>query len=79
MCTWVFFSIKKKFIPTQFFLHFENKTFWWAWRENTWTPSFIFLPLYPTKHTLKKFSFLFSFQSFPSTLFYLQTNTALVK
>ena len=26
-CTWVFLSIKKKFIPTQFSLHFEEKTF----------------------------------------------------
>ena len=36
-----------------------------------------FLSSYPTKRTLKKISFLFSLQSFPSTLFYLQTNTQL--
>ena len=28
MCTWTFLSIKKKFISTQFFLHFWKKTFW---------------------------------------------------
>ena len=32
-------------------------------------------PLPPTKHPPKKFSFPFSLQSFPSTLFYHQTNT----
>ena len=52
-----------------------EKTFWWAQGENTWVSQFIFFPPHPTKHTLKKFSFLFSFQSFPSTLFYLQINT----
>ena len=38
---------------------------------------FIFLLPHPTKHTLKKFSFLFSLQSFPFTLFHLYTNTLL--
>ena len=59
----------------QFSLHFEEKTFWWVKRENIWTSPFIFLPLHPTKHTLKKFSFSFSLQSFSSTVFHLQTNT----
>ena len=27
-----------------FFLHFEEKTFRWAWKENTWTLLSIFLP-----------------------------------
>ena len=74
-CTWVFLSIKKKFIPTQFSLHFGEKTFWWVWGENTWIPPFIFIPSYPAKHTPKRFFFPFSLQSFPSTLFHLQTNT----
>ena len=39
------------------------------------SPPFIFLPSHPTKHTLKKISFTFSFQSFLSTLFHFQTNT----
>ena len=52
--------------------------FWWAQRENTSIPPFIFLPFHPTKHTLKKFSFPFSLWSFPSTLFHLQTNTPLI-
>ena len=77
-CTWTFFSIKKKCIPTQFSLHFGEKTFWWTQRENTSIPPFIFLPFHPTKHSLKKFSFPFSLQSFPSTLFHLQTNTPLI-
>ena len=78
MCTWVFLSINKKFISTYFFFfHFKEKTFWWVPEENTWVPSFIFLPPYPTKHTPKKFSFLFYLQSIPFTLFHLQTNTFL--
>ena len=28
--TLVFLSIKKKFIPNQFFLNFGEKTFWWV-------------------------------------------------
>ena len=41
-------------------------------------PPFIFLSPHSTKHTLKKFLFLFFFQSFLFTLFHLQTNTPLV-
>ena len=77
-CIWAFLSIKKKFILTQFSLHFGEKTFWWARGENTWAPLFIFLHSYPLKHTPKKIYSLFSFQNFPSTLFHLQTNTALM-
>ena len=61
----------------QFFLHFRKKTFCWAQRENIQTLSFIFLLLHLTKHTSKKFFFLFSLQNFPFTLFYFQTNTSL--
>ena len=43
----------------QFSLHFGEKTFWWVKRENIWTSPFIFLPLHPTKHTLKSFHFHF--------------------
>ena len=77
-CIWAYLSIKKKFILTQFSLHFGEKIFWWARGENTWAPLFIFLHSYPLKHTPKKISSLFSFQNFPSTLFHLQTNTALM-
>ena len=77
-CIWAFLSIKKKFILTQFSLHFGEKTFWWARGENTWAPLFIFLHSYPLKHTPKKISSLFSFQNFPFTLFHLQTNTTLM-
>ena len=59
----------------QFSLYFGKKTFWWVREENTQAPPFTFLPLHRTKHTSKKFSFPFSLQSFPSTLFHLQTNT----
>ena len=53
------------------------------WRENILMgpgrkhldPTIYFPSSLLTKHTSKKFSFLFSLQSFPSTLFYLQTNT----
>ena len=34
----------------QFSLHFREKTFWWAWEENTQAPPFIFLPPHLTKH-----------------------------
>ena len=70
-CIWAFFSMNKKFIPTQFSLHFGEKTFWWARGENIQAPPFIFLSSHPTKHTLKMFCFSFSLQSFPSTLFHL--------
>ena len=56
------------------FLSIRERTFWWVWGEYTWSPLFIFFSLYPTKHISKKFSFLFSLQSFSSTLFHLQTN-----
>ena len=53
------------------------------WRENILMgpgrkhldPTIYFPSSLLTKHTSKKFSFLFSLQSFPSTLFHLQTNT----
>ena len=54
-----FCSLNSLIFSLQFFLHFKKKAFWCAQEENTWTPPFIFLPPYPTKHTLKKFSFPF--------------------
>ena len=72
--TWAFLSIKQSIFFLQFSLHFREKTFWWARRENIWTLLSIFLPPYPTKYTPKKFSFPFSLKSFASTLFHLQTN-----
>ena len=34
-CTWAFLSFIYQIPPTQFSLHFGEKIFWWAWRENT--------------------------------------------
>ena len=70
-----FCPLSSLFSSFSFFLHFEEKTFRWAQKENTWTQLSIFLPPYPTKHTPKKFFFPFSLKSFSSTLFHLQTNT----
>ena len=67
---------QEKIYLTQFSPHFGEKTFWWVQGENTWTPSFILFPLYPTKYAPKKFSFLFFLQSFSSTMLHLQTNTS---
>ena len=61
----------------QFSFHFRKKTFCCTQRENIRTPSFIFLLLHLTKHTSKKFFFLFSLQSFPFILFHFQINTLL--
>ena len=73
VCTWAFSSIKQLIFSLQFSPHFGEKTFLWA--ENTQASLFIFLSSYPTKHISKKFLFPFSFQSFPLTLFHIQTNT----
>ena len=55
-----------------------GRTFWWVRGENTYVLPFIFFPPHTTKHTSKKFLFPFFLQSFPSTLFHLQTNTPLL-
>ena len=48
-----FCPLSSHIFSLQFSLYFGEKTFWWAWGENTWTPSFIsFLPTQP--NTLKK-------------------------
>ena len=70
-----FCPLSSLFSSFNFSFHFEEKTFRWAWRENTWALLSIFLPPHPTKHTPKKFFFPFSLKSFSSTLFHLQTNT----
>ena len=57
----------------QFSLHFRKKTFWWTRGENTLDPTIYFSSSPP--NTPKKNFFPFSLQNFPSTLFYLQTNT----
>ena len=72
----IFGSSFHEFFPPSF-LSILEKTFWWARGENTEVSLFIFLPPHPTKHNLKKFLFLFSLQSFSSTLCHLQTNTPL--
>ena len=77
-CIWVFLSIKQPhFLSLVFPLWGEN--LFLSLERKHLSPSFIFFPLHPTKYTLKKFSFSFSFkvQSFSSTLFHLQTNTPL--
>ena len=51
-----YFCLLNSFIFSyQFSFYFREKNFWWVGRENTWTPSFIFLHFYPNKHTQKKF------------------------
>ena len=56
LISWAFLS--------QFSLYFGEKIFWWAQRENTWAPAFIFLPSHPTKHNSKSFSSHFLFKVF---------------
>ena len=61
-CKWTFLSYIYQTLPTKFSLYFEEKTFLWARRENTWTPLLFFsLPLL-AKHSPK--SFLSSFSPF---------------
>ena len=64
-----FHQLSSLIFSPKFFPDFGEKTFCGA--------PFIFLPPRPTKHTLKKFYFPFPLQSYPSTLFHLQTNTPL--
>jgi len=56
---WHFCSLSSLIFFLQFSLYFGYKTFLWVRRENIWTPPFIFLLLYPTKHTQKSFHFYF--------------------
>ena len=77
MCIWGFLSIKKKFILTQVSLYFWEKTFLVGPRRKHQGLT-IYFPFSPPNQThLKKFSFIFSLQSFLSSLFHLQTNTPL--
>ena len=65
-CTWAFLSIKKKFIPTQFFPHFGRKHFGWL-EEETLGPHHLFFFLPTQSNTLQK-----SFYShFLSKIFHL--------
>ena len=60
MCTWTFLSIKKKFISTQFFLHFWKKTFWQA-QEKTPRLHHLFSFSSPNQtHSKKVFISIFS-------------------
>ena len=76
MCTWAFLLIKKKFILIQFSLYF-GENFLVGSRRKYLDPTIYFHSSSPNQTHSKKFSFLFSFQNFPSTLVYLQTNTPL--
>ena len=60
-CTWAFLSFTYHIPPTQFSLHFGEKTFWRFRRENTWAlPIFFSLPsLQPNTHQ-KVFISIFS-------------------
>ena len=51
-CIWAFLSIKKKFIPIQFSLHFREKAFWWAQRKHL-GPT-IYFPSFPPNQTHSK-------------------------
>ena len=57
MCTWAFLSIKKKFILTQFSLHFREKIFWWAQGEKHLGAT-IYFPSSPPNQTHFKKVFL---------------------
>jgi len=71
------FVNQEKIHPYSVFSLFWGENILVSREENTWAPLFIFIPLYPTKHTPKKFFLLFSLQSFTSTIFHFQTNTPL--
>ena len=73
----IFGSSFHEFFPPTFLSLLGRKHFGGLGGENTQVSPFIFLPPHPTKHNLKKFLFLFSLQSFSSTLCHLQTNTPL--
>ena len=72
----IFGSSFHEFSPLSFFF-ILGKIFLMDPKKKHPSPLFIFILPHPTKHTLKKFLFLFSFQSFPSIIFHLQTNTPL--
>ena len=65
MCTWVFLSIKKKFIPTQFSLHFEEKTFWVGLGRKHLSSTIYFPSFLPNQtHSKKVFIPIFSSKFF---------------
>ena len=72
-----FCQSRKNSSPLNFFFTFGRKHFGRLRRKHLGSTIY-FLSPHPTKHTPKKFSFLFSHQNFLSTLFHLQTNTPLV-
>ena len=72
-----FCQSRKNSSPLNFFFTFGRKHFGRPRRKHLGSTIY-FLSPHPTKHTPKKFSFLFSHQNFLSTLFHLQTNTPLV-
>ena len=50
-CIWAFLSFIYQIPPIQFSLHFGEKTFWWARRENIWALLIFSLPsLQPNTH-----------------------------
>ena len=72
----IFVHYAAPFFPFSF-LSILEREFFGGPKEKTLKPHYLFsfLPsLHPTNHIPKKFSFLFSPQSFLSTLFHLQTN-----
>ena len=74
-CIRTFLSIKQLYFFFHFSLYFGEKIFWWVQRENTKVLLFIFFHSPSTKHTPKKFPYLFSLKNIPFTLFHTQTNT----
>ena len=72
-----FCPLSNHIFSLQFSLHFGEKTFGDPKRKHL--GSTIYFPSSPPNQThSKKFFFPFSLQSFPFTLFHLQTNTPLV-
>ena len=72
-----FCPLSNHIFSLQFSLHFGEKTFGDPKRKHL-GPTIYFPPSPPNQTHSKKFFFSFSLQSFPFTLFHLQTNTPLV-
>ena len=74
---WAFLFIKQPHFLYSVFSPFLGENFLVGPRRKHPGPT-IYFPSFPPNQThSKKFSFLFSLQSFPSILFHLQTNTPL--
>ena len=78
MCKCKFSSIKRPHFLPSVFSPFWGENILVGPRRKNPDPTIYFPSSPPNQIHSKKFSFSFSLQSFPSTLFHLQTNTSLV-